>query len=202
MSTRLKDLFKKRVEKIVKEIKGFPNLFGVVIANEPIPPRRDPHDEDFVNWFNGATLFVQEKLDRISILPGVANPYFISEEIQGLSANTAHVYPNDPISFLHAIRYSKSGRSPLFVHELGVPERFFGVDVSFPGEILSFFTRSLIMKASNSNLETREVELGISSLTFWKKDSYFDGFNFDSKNYPKTYKIVRSLGLISRAIAI
>lgn len=198
-SKRLNDNFIERIKRITKRAKNFPNLAAVAIANEPYPPEGNPFDENFIRWFKRMIEVIKEELPDTPILPGVANPFFITDEIKGLGANTAHVYFHDPLSFINTIKYSKNGKLPLFVHEFGAVEEIFGYRVPFNVDnLLSQVARELLARGSSTNFEEREVELRITSLTFWKKDNYVDGFNFDQLNNPKTYQVVEFLDYISK----
>ncbi len=197
-SQKLREFFKKRILRITKRLKGFKNLFSVSIANEPIPPDNNPYSQEYINWFNQMIQIVGENLLDKPILPGVANPFLIPDEIKGLSANTTHVYIYDISSISNTIRYVYQGSLPLFVQEIGVPEYIFGRSLPFESDFLmSRLIHYLFQKTAVADVNNRKIELGISSLTFWKKDSYFDGFNFDYYNYPETYKIVKALNFIS-----
>lgn len=187
-----KDHFKKRCEAIMGYFieQGLP-VFAWEIANEPEWPG---HNEQFSAWIGEiATLIANLDPNRL-ILPGVARPWDLVGENLGISAYTAHIYP-DNLNLGEFFRFFENCKQPVMIEEIGMFSEVFGLEFNLD-QWFSEFLRFIFEHSIQVNWDTKTIILRFSSLYIWQISHQKDMFTFHPDQMPKTVAMFKMINEI------
>lgn len=174
---KLKGQFLNRAKMIIESLGDSDAISAWEVGNEFAPPVGEGGLVIFQDWFSEVTLAIT-KMDpkKRPVISGVAKPWYIDEKsFEGTNfINTIHIYPA-PFIFSEFRNYLGRGdrRLPLFVEEIGFPEKLLEMDIPLP--LVDALYNNLLKAAVESATFPQNL-LAIDGLMPWKADGYEDGY--------------------------
>lgn len=192
-STKYREAFLRRIDRIGKRVKTISNLTAVTVGNELRPPKSSDGEEIFLNWYERMTGAIKNVLPDVAVLSGVADPRIISRPITGLDANTIHSYQFG-VNYGGLADFIATSPLPIVVQEFGVPETYLGVNYHFDlDNDWQNYMRKILSICSTVDEQKKKVKLNVTGMGVWKMDAYDDGHNFDPDKMPRTAETMRRL---------
>jgi hypothetical protein len=191
------DAFYERIRGLAPTLSTLRNLVAVTVVNEP--PCEDSRQGklEMVNWYRMFTPVIHQMLPEVAILPGIADPYLLPDDIPWLAAMTAHLYPpglaiGALFGYNDLANYIRRHKIPVAIQEAGVPEQLFGIELPVNHDrLLAGHLREILFQISHTDMQKKEVSIGSVSISPWKlTDGQYDGFPYNPKTYTKCNQIL------------
>lgn len=195
---RTRSQFLNRAKMIIESLGDSDIVSAWEVGNEFAPPVGEDGQAIFRDWFSEIVDSIG-KMDpaKRPIISGVAKPRYIDErDFKGVNlVNTIHIYPA-PFVFNEFRDYLARGDRllPLFVEEIGFPEKFLKMDI--PSPLVDAAYSDLLNTAIGSATFSKNL-LAIDGLAAWKIDGYEDGYP-NPLNMPLTRETAIKFGNITK----